>query len=288
MSGDPPNQGVKGHAQEQQAKPAAPAALAQLPGSAGKRQGSACPETHQAKYDCNTVSAIANVRQADAAERFNHLAYAEITVGIITAVVAALAANWAKKAATAGRRANKISKDTAKRQLRAYVGVDDFKVQIASLPNGYEPIDMAKLGVVFPDNLTVVIKNFGATPATGVVAFMGPQAAPFGVHFPPDFDYEAACTPRVANNIVSRHFLLPGKSEPIKFPLPDVRPFWAAERREMNIFLVGRIYYLDAFGEPHSTMFNFAWEPWHPHGARFVPLDKFNGEDDKREPQAAK
>src|SRR5690348_4940799 len=62
----------------QQRNAALPAPLTQAPSSSGNAQGAPCPGTEQSKYDCDTVSAIANVRQADAAERFNRLAIFEI------------------------------------------------------------------------------------------------------------------------------------------------------------------------------------------------------------------
>jgi hypothetical protein len=124
MSGGPPNHGVEGGAQQQQPKAATPATPVQLPHATSKSESSACPETHQIKYDCNTVSAIANVRQAEAAEWFNHLAYAEIGIGLATAVIAVLAARWAKRAAKAARKALKQDRKRSAAELRPWVSVE--------------------------------------------------------------------------------------------------------------------------------------------------------------------
>lgn len=100
--------------QRQQSHAAAPAPLVNSPTTSADSGGTPCPETDQTKFDCNTVSAIANVRQAEAAERFNGLAILEIMVGLFTAFVAGLAARFARDAAEA-----------ATRSFKAFVAAED-------------------------------------------------------------------------------------------------------------------------------------------------------------------
>jgi hypothetical protein len=104
LSGNPPKQ-PKTHTNQQQAKAAGQAtAPVQQPNAAHGQASQGCPGTQEARFDCNTVSAIANVRQADAAEWFNNLAVAEIGVGLLTAAVAFFAAKFARDAAAAGHK----------------------------------------------------------------------------------------------------------------------------------------------------------------------------------------
>jgi hypothetical protein len=100
---------------QQHAKAASqtPAAV-QQPNSPHNQTSQGCPGTKETRFDCNTVATIANLRQADAAERFNNLAGVEVCIGAATAVAAILAARWAKHAAEA-----------ATKSFRAFVAAED-------------------------------------------------------------------------------------------------------------------------------------------------------------------
>ncbi len=184
-------------------------------------------------------------------------------------------------------RSNGIARDTAKRQLRAYVGVSGIKFEIASVEAGYSPLDFGTPGLIYPDFITINVKNFGQTPATGVSCRIQLCSVPMLGRPPTEFPNEKSFLPR-GENIETRHYLHMGETEPIKCGLPDVRWYWAAQRKQLSICVAGRIFYTDAFNEPHSTKFAFTWEPWHPHGERFVPIDRYNGEDDRRDPAELK
>jgi hypothetical protein len=97
----PPKQRVEAKAGQQQGH-SAPATLVQPPAAKGNESGHGCPGTNQTKLDCNAVTAIAAIRQAAAAERFNNVVWVEIGVGAFTALFAYLAARWARRAAEAG------------------------------------------------------------------------------------------------------------------------------------------------------------------------------------------
>jgi hypothetical protein len=179
--------------------------------------------------------------------------------------------------------ANGIARDTAKRQLRAYVGVAGITFEIASDKRNYNPIDLSTPGLVYPDFIKINVKNFGQTPATGVCCRIQLLSTPLLASPPPEFPDEMRFAPTGAN-IETRHYLHMGEVEPIKFGLSDANWVWKASRKEVSLFIAGRIFYTDTFGEPHCTKFAYTWEPWHPHGERFVPIDRYNGEDDRQDP----
>lgn len=183
-------------------------------------------------------------------------------------------------------RSNRIAQDSSKRQLRAYLGVESIRFEIKSDGRTYEPSNLSVPGTIYKDFVSVCIKNYGGTPASGVSCSVYVEDVPFLGALASNYDYESGVRLRPGANIITRHFLQSGQSETIKSGIGDVRAIWAAERKERSIFVYGRIYYVDSFGEPHSTKFCHVWEPWHPHGERFVPTDKFNGEDRLREQSA--
>jgi len=154
LSGHPPKQ-TKAEGGQQQAKAAGHASAAIQQPNATHSQGSqGCPGTRETRFDCNTVATIANVRQADAAERFNNLAAVEIGIGFITAIAAVLAARWAKRAASAGTKS-----------YEAFVAAEDAFLSV-EFPNG-TLIESVVDGVRQPDTyfLTALITNVGRTTA---------------------------------------------------------------------------------------------------------------------------
>ena len=121
MSGSP-TQKAKGGGKQQEAQTSAkPAHAVQQPSAQHSEQTDGCPGTHQTRYDCNTVSAIANVRQADAAEWFNHAAVLEIGVGLVTAAAAFFAAKFARDAVTAARDTLTHEKRRSRSDLRPWI-----------------------------------------------------------------------------------------------------------------------------------------------------------------------
>ena len=124
----PPNQRVKTKPCQQEQKAASPTALVKPPHANSNQQSHACPGTAQTQFDCNAVTAIATVRQANAAETFNGLAYAEIGVGILTAVVAFFAAKFAAQAVKAARDNLSHDKVQTKAQLRPWLSHCGFEI----------------------------------------------------------------------------------------------------------------------------------------------------------------
>jgi hypothetical protein len=179
--------------------------------------------------------------------------------------------------------------DTARRQLRAYLGVgaEDlaFDTPGENDPK-YVPFDPAKpvIGEIFKDFIAVKVRNFGQTPAHDVVVFsylyVGPPSSrPDAKVFVQDENKDTISAKDV-RPFISRAVLQPQQSEISKSPLNDVGPLKKARDRVESIYVAGRIYYKDIYNRTWRTKFCYAWEPWHPSGARFVPFEVYNGEDD--------
>jgi hypothetical protein len=181
--------------------------------------------------------------------------------------------------------------DTAKRQLRAYLGVgaDDFSFDTPGEadPN-YVPIDADNpiSGQIFRDFLNVKVRNFGQTPALDVIVFSNVTGfQPFST-LPPDSFFSTGPGAKhdtiPTGNIrqfISRFTLQPGQISVSKHLIGDVRGITRARNQQESIYVWGRIYYRDIYNRPWRTRFCYVWEPWHPSGARFVPYEKYNGED---------
>jgi hypothetical protein len=119
--------GEPSQAKEQQRNAAPPATAVNLPPAPRGGYCAPCPCTRQNHFACLTISAVANVRQAVAAERFNRLAIFEIFVGLVTAFVAGLAAWFAKDAVIAARDNLAHDKEMAQWDLRPWVHYVGFE-----------------------------------------------------------------------------------------------------------------------------------------------------------------
>lgn len=176
--------------------------------------------------------------------------------------------------------------DTAKRQLRAYVGPDGFEFDIRSIEDGYVP-KAPYASDLFTDFTNITCKNFGQTPASNVTVFCAVASiTPFLGRLPPGYDFDAKLHPPGddSSNIIARAYLNRGQTDVSSVNLADPRIVWSARKRTSTLFIFGRIYYVDAFGTQWSTKFCSSWEPWHPSGPRFVASDEYNGEDNRAPP----
>jgi hypothetical protein len=213
-------------------------------------------------------------------------AFSTILMVLVTAAVAG--STYFLYSATKGLVAG--TENTAQRQLRAYVGVgaDDFGFDTPGEndPN-YTPIDPANpvAGQIYKDFLTIKVKNFGQTPAYGVVVFGNlATTSPFAAMLPDDFFTARVPMRDVIPNVpirpfTSRFILQPEQTAVSKHAIFDVRAITAARQRQISVYVWGRIYYRDIFERPWRTMFCYVWEPWHPPSPRFVPYETYNGED---------
>ena len=141
--------------------------------------------------------------------------------------------------------ANAIARDTAKRQLRAYVFLSDA--------NGQGTISHFRYAVGEPPHCMINIKNYGTTPAYKMVYQRGvivcPWPLPDDFEFPPDDTVNFAAGSSLAPN------------DETCFPIPKVdqavtqNEFDMVKRGELTIYIWGRVRYSDSFGVSQLTNF---------------------------------
>lgn len=228
----PPEQAWYAQSDQQHNQSANPQAFDDSPKAPPAANDAGCPGTNQTKYDCNTISAIANIRQADVAERFNRLAVLEIGVGIGTAVVAFFAALFAKNAVAAARENLTHDKEAARAQLRAYIVLKQAFLQ--------------KFQAGEPVETSVELINVGNTPAYDVATRQALSIAAFPAADPvlPNADSKSVVGP----GIVFHAWTDPSP------PLPAVYVS-AIKNGTYEGFLVGEVTYTDIFKRRHRTSY---------------------------------
>ncbi|HYL49099.1 MAG TPA: hypothetical protein VET84_07010 [Stellaceae bacterium] len=171
-----------------------------------------------------------------------------------------------------------IARDTARRQLRAYVGLQRLELELPSLndPN-YKPMK-DEPGAVFTDFQVTFIKNFGATPAFNVSIFTNCTAIPFLGKLPDGFNYPIPPDRPSVLGITSRQTLYPGQEVVSRVRILDVNNFKQAIAKSKSLYLWGTINYTDIYDRRWSSYFCFVYEPWRPAGSRWIPYEEHNGE----------
>ena len=161
----------------------------------------------------------------------------------VAAVAAAERANAiAAKANTAVLKSVRVTEATAERQLRAYVLPDS--AHIHNIGVGTTPI------------ATVVIKNFGNTPARDMYCWAQIHIA----NYPAGFEFTAPVFDDPDGG--SRSTLGPGSQHDIEIPCGrelaeiDVAAIGA---KHAAFWVHGHVDYVDAFGEKRTTDFRFVY-----------------------------
>jgi len=181
-----------------------------------------------------------------------------------------------------------VVRDTARKQLRAHVGLVEWKFEISDDIANQKPAVSENEAKIYCDFLCATVKNFGATAATNVLYIGGMAWTAFGGKISKD---DPCLNHRDKNVIdgsgyfVSRFMLSPGQQETGKTPINDQEAIDAiknARLKKATIYVHGRVYYRDIYGRAWRTKFCHVWEPWHPPGPRFVPYEIHNGEDQER------
>ncbi|HWY63489.1 MAG TPA: hypothetical protein VNW15_16440 [Rhizomicrobium sp.] len=173
-----------------------------------------------------------------------------------------------------------ISRDTAKKQLRAYVGIKKLSFEISNTHK-----NTAVVNGIFQHFMVAEVQNFGSTPAKEVKYIGYISRTDFGIELPDDFNFDGpndAVTASQSGSFISTFLLFPGQSEISKAAITDIaalNDLIAAKARQKSVYFWGRIYYRDIYGRSWRTKFCQVWEPWHPGGERFVPYYKHNEED---------
>ena len=170
------------------------------------------------------------------------LTYWEI-VGLLATVLFTAIAAWA--AAHAARSANKavaVSQDTARRHLRAYIGIVGHKLD----PKGTaKPI------------IHLTIRNGGVTPARNVNARLNTQWYDGGGRdLPADFAFQD-----LGNMKPEAQLFLGGGEETIfSFPL-DRERLDAAKDGRISLYMYGVFNYMDMFDQPQKSTFCYKAGP---------------------------
>jgi hypothetical protein len=172
----------------------------------------------------------------------------------------ATAAEISADAATA---AVKQSDQTARTQLRGYVGVIAIELDIRTLNDiNYQP-HQPKAGSRAGDEIRLTMKNFGATPASQVHAWINWIFGPFGSRLPSEFDFPDFGREQESLDlrpIWTKPTLFPGQTRKQPVSVNDARGFHRALRKEGSAFVYGHIDYVDVFGAPHQTLFCFYYD----------------------------
>jgi hypothetical protein len=178
-----------------------------------------------------------------------------------------------------------LSSDTAKRQLRAYLGVD--KVELLN------PGDQPPNG-----GISVSVKNYGQTPATDVDFFVSwvriaiPPGNPFPfVEIPNGFTYPRVNGPGggpPVQHIFPHFYLQPGVARGVGSTFDSKESFKIFDptfNRSVTVYFYGNIDFTDVFGIRRRREYCFIYVPildglskfqiTHDHNAEFeIPAEK--------------
>lgn len=149
-----------------------------------------------------------------------------------------IAVKAATKAAIAAEKTLKAVQDTAKKQLRAYLGILDFGIVVAAGDKGTHILHIA-----------VDIKNTGQTPAHKVIQTITAEtiAADANMNFPD----------QVTNH--GSHPLAPGAQMTIHYDLYDISPaeLLAIKTGKKRLHVWGTASYIDIYGDTQLLEFRF-------------------------------
>lgn len=183
------------------------------------------------------------------------------------------AANAAKESATAAKESVETARDTAKKQLRAYLGVSGITIEIS---NPESPTSHAD--GIFWDFTRLAIRNAGQTPARNVKVHVNWVWGNFSAVIPAGFGYPDYNDPggEAAGGIESVAIVMPGDTYETLIGIGDNSPMKRAWKREYKMYFYGRVLYEDIYGESHRTTFCYAYEPWRERRTAFVPHGEYN------------
>jgi hypothetical protein len=145
-----------------------------------------------------------------------------------------------------------VSRDTERRQLRAYLGVSKIEMHCCALPDIEQGITREIRKVI-----TVVIKNGGQTPASDVRLRGGQFEYPFDSLFPANLDFDMPISnarPTAAPQTEGSEYLLPGEEKPFSIPAAALAIMRTQERLS-RVIIYGHVEGTDVFGDRHVTDF---------------------------------
>jgi hypothetical protein len=200
-------------------------------------------------------------------------------------VISAVAATAASAAAIISLVLLCVTRQSNKRQQRAYIGVDSIGLELPGLENpDYEPIKPDKPGLVVSDCVLCTFRNYGGTPALDVKVHINWQSISFGKILPANFqypDYESITTPGIGR-VVSHLHLMQKQDHTTRVPIYDVDVFRKAHEQKGTLYIYGHIDYTDVFGQNWSRRFSYIYEPWQTEGQQFIPDQSHNDETKRK------
>lgn len=169
--------------------------------------------------------------------------------------------------------------DTSRKQLRAYVGLDNLQIELPSLHPGYKPYEL-RPGFVFPDRFLLTVKNSGTTPAKQTTVWINWQDTAYGYALPSDFPFADKEERTGGYQVVkSSPTVFGGQSFTYPVKLEDIRVFIEAKEKKKSLFFYGHIDYKDIYDNSHQTKFCYKYVPEAPVSLRIVPYDRYNDAD---------
>jgi hypothetical protein len=169
--------------------------------------------------------------------------------------------------------------DTAKRQLRAYVGITIKDIQCGTCD--LQSVPPLEVGMQVKDVVIFNVKNYGLTPARNVNARVNQLPKLWPQYLPDDFTFADLPIPPVFDQPVTRYLIYPQQEIAATWPASRNNMI-AAQNKKAILFFYGHVDYADAFGAEHHTLFCMLWQPWESvdSGRRFPPCDRHNEERD--------
>lgn len=170
--------------------------------------------------------------------------------------------------------------DTSKKQLRAYIGVQDIVLKCAGFSDqNYRPIDRS-IGHIHKDFILLTIKNFGLTPAYDTRIWVNWQSTAYPQRLSDRFSYpdQGIVDENEPQVTVSQHVLHRDQSYTGIIAIYDLSPFILTKQQKTMLYIYGHIDYRDIYHRRWSATFCQSWEPWSTVGMEFVPYQEHNDE----------
>lgn len=171
-----------------------------------------------------------------------------------------------------------VARDTAKRQLRAYVGFDNISVDDSKKPGEMNGI------------ISISMKNFGLTPAHSVHAGIMVQSfwkksGEDVASIPPVFTYPMAPLEKEGKSGIqnSRDYIEPGRAKPSYSQAFQRLPLFTDEiLKSESIYVYGEIRYTDIYETTYVHDFCYLYVPENVASLRLVTSAYHNTEREEK------
>jgi len=170
-----------------------------------------------------------------------------------------------------------ISRRSARRQLRAYVGINRLDLEMPNIDKkGYEIPDVITGPFIYKDLLIIDLRNYGQTPAYDVQWYVNwVPVTPFGSRLPDYFPYDDY---GLDVEGVRGYIIEPGRENITRTRIDKLKFFRDAIKQETSLYIFGHVDYSDIYNRRWHRTFSYMYEPWRPDGDRFHPDRRHNEE----------